>query len=176
MSWFVRSLEPGDWIVAGAYGQAGPAPRWEGALAIVAIVTSAATACYGLAVLLTDLASSPAVMFAGLAPSWIVIILAQRRKPTFIAVTTRYLYVIRATSSGWPKGVLLRTPITAVRASTDQRPGLSKRSVVRLSGPGFVAGELLFVAQGKWRKDLSDMLATLGASGAVIAPNLTGPA
>lgn len=107
-----RSLEPGDYLLAGTFGQSGRVPRWERPLAYLAIVLWA----LGLSWFVASLVAGellPGGVTAGMAlPCLLASAPSARRKPTYMAVTTRYVYLVRMTWTG-------RTAVRIVAADAD---------------------------------------------------------
>ena len=163
-----RSLGPGDYIVAGTFGQAGRVPRWERPLVYLAIVLWA----FGFSWFVVSLVAGellPGGIAAALAlPCLLAAAPSGRRRPMYIAVTTRYVYFVRMTWTGRAAvRIVLQAPIRSIRL-TAERTGRLRR-VVRFEGPDFPPNGLQFLIAGDWCQELDTTRARLREGGAAIA-------
>jgi hypothetical protein len=163
-----RSLEPGDYVLAGTFGQSGRVPRWERPLAYLAIVLWALGLSWFVALLVAG-ELLPGGITAGIAlPCMLASAPSARRKPTYIAVTTRYVYLVRMTWTGRTAvRIVLQTPIRSIHL-TAEWTGRFQR-VVRFEGPDFPPRGLQFLIAGAWCQELDTTRAWLREAGAAIA-------
>jgi hypothetical protein len=103
------------------------------------------------------------------APSCLVSLVAPRRTPTYIVVTTSRVYLIPTPRSRRGRArAITRTPVACVRVGHG-RAGRFRR-VVRLEGPAFPPKGVHFLVTGAWRADLDDVLAAISTGHAAVEP------
>jgi hypothetical protein len=159
-----RDIEPGEYVMAGAYGQAGPAYRWARPLAFIVAACWAASYGYFSYQFFAAGQSSPnpAAVFAANA-ALVLIAAASWRRPIYLALTTRSLYVVRVRPMGRkPASAVSRTPVAAVTWTVTRSSPWQRR--VRFNGPGLPATGLCLVTAGDWRADLDQLITALRAS------------
>ncbi len=155
-------LEPGDHIVAETLGEAGRAPRWEGPASYLAKAIAACGFLAAAAALLIagKQAKEQDIVAVCVAPYCILSVLAPRRKPTYIVVTTSRVYLIPlATRRRDRDRAITKTPVGCVRISQD-RAGRFRR-VIQLEGPAFPLRGLQFLVTGPWRADVDSVLTAI---------------
>ncbi len=169
MSWLDGNLEPGDHLVAGTFGQVGRAPRWEQPLMHIAIAPCALGASWFFWSLSTAGAPPDSLPLLVVAPVLLTTLPRWLRDPMCIAVTTRYVFLVRMTSNG-RKFVRIesRTPLASV-SGTDERAGYRRR-IIRLAGPYFPKQGLQFLVTGGRRADLDGVLAAISAGHDAVEP------
>jgi hypothetical protein len=163
VAFLLREVEPGENVAAGAYGQAGRAYRWERPVRMLAFAAWAVVYGYFIYGFVHGQSTNPAAVVAVNAAALLVTIPARRRKPTYIALAGRWLYVIRLSPGGRkPASVISRTPVAALNASLVHRGRW--QSEARFDGPGLPGKGLRMLASTGWRNDLYQLVSALQAS------------
>jgi hypothetical protein len=158
-------MEPGDQIMAGTLAMTGPSPAWELLLALPALAGAVAGAANLFGNLSLPLLISPVLVFVPFLLAWP---LQLSRRPVFVAITQRQFICYGLSRLGnEPSRLLFSTPLTAVR-TTVLGGRMPNWKAVRYSGPGAEGRGLRFNVRGRWRRDLTDVLAALQAGGAAV--------
>jgi hypothetical protein len=160
-----HDLETGDHVVAETLGAAGRVTSFDGpaatyigyAVAVVGLIAAAALLIAGKHI-------QGGIILACSAPYQLASLAAARRRPTYIVVTTRRVYLIPLARSRRERArPITRTSVDSVRVS-EQRADRFRR-VFRLEGRAFRSKGSQFAVTGSWRADLDDVLAAIRAGG-----------
>jgi len=155
-----RDLESGDYIVAETLGEAGRLPWWESPAGYAANAIAACGVLAAGALVIAGKQAEAGVVGVCFVPSCFVSLVAPRRTPTYIVVTTSRVYLIPVpTSRRGRVRAITRTPVACVRVA-HERAGRF-RHVIRLEGPAFPATGVQFHVTGGWRADLDGVLAAI---------------
>jgi len=158
-------MEPGDQIMAGTLAMTGPSALWELLLALPALAGGVAGAANLFGDLSLPLLISPVLVFVPFLLAWP---LQLSRRPVFVAVTQRQFICYGLSRFGnEPSRLLFSAPLEAVRTTVLGRRMPNWRAV-RYRGPGAEGRGLRFNVKGRWRRDLTDVLAALQAGGAAV--------
>jgi hypothetical protein len=162
--WLSPQLEPADLILAGTSCRTGPSPWWESPLVACTAIVAVMNFIPGLDGLrfLANTQSSAIAVIAGL----MSVTLQLRRRPAFVALTSREIIVVRTTGSGWPVRVLSRAPVTSVQLAAGKAGRLER--VLLLSEAGIPGKERQLRVDRRSFQDLNDLLATLVSAGALV--------
>jgi hypothetical protein len=155
-----RDLEPGDHIVAETLSEAGHVPWWERPATYARYPIAALGVLAAVALFIAGKHIQAGIVGACAAPSQLVSLAASRRKPTYIVVTTRRLYLIPLPTGRRDRArAITRTPLPSVRLGRERADRF--RRVFRLEGPAFRPKGSQFLVTGKWRTDLDGVLAAI---------------
>jgi hypothetical protein len=167
-SWLDRHLDPGDYVVAGAFGQTGRVPRWEPPLTYVVTALWAVGATWWIAAMFAGEHPSNVLAPTFFVPCLVIAVPRWMRKPTYVAVTTRYVYLIRMSSDGRkPLYITLQTLVTSVGITSEQAG--HRWRVIRFTGPDFPTDGRQFLVEGAARANVDSILAAVGSQPAVLS-------